>query len=93
MIKYTKEEIDLSPELNNKIKLIKNYKKDIEVKKGNIIKLEPTNIAYIEPHILLINNIKILLFNGNKNFYINNLENSYKLNELEAFIKSKVWQI
>ena len=62
-------------------------KKNSSVKKGALIRLEPTNIAYVKPHEVLVNNIKFLFFNNTDFFCINDLDNRYKLSDLEEILK------
>ena len=91
MIKYIKQELNLSPDLKKKINFAKKYSSlDINTQKGALIKLEPTNIAYVEPHKIIINNITFLFFNGIDDFYINDLHEKHHLSELQTFfIKAK----
>lgn len=50
MIKYIKQELNLSTNLKKKINFAKEYSSlDINTQKGTLIKLKPTNIAYVEP--------------------------------------------
>ncbi len=88
MIKYIKQELDLSPTLERKINWAKNYTKiNIRVEKGHLIKLEPTNIAYVDPHKVFINEKVFLFFNGVDSFYVDNLNNKHNFSELENLFK------
>ena len=88
MLNIIKEKLDLSPELKKKINWASKYTStSITLKKGHLIKLEPTNIAYVEPHKVIINNYVFLFFNGVNTFYINNLKEQHNLSELEEFFK------
>lgn len=86
MIRYIKQELNLSPDLKKKIGFAKKYSSiDINPVKGALIKLEPTNVAYVEPHKITINNISFLFFNGIDDFYINDLHEKHHLSELHTF--------
>ena len=88
MIKTIENEINLSPILKKKLNWAKNYTNTtLSVKKGALIRLEPTNIAYVKPHEVLVNNIKFLFFNNTDFFCINDLDNRYKLSDLEEILK------
>ena len=88
MIKYIKQELDLSPTLERKINWAKNYTNiKIRVEKGHLIKLEPTNIAYVDPHKVFINVKVFLFFNGVDSFYVDNLNNKHNFSELENLFK------
>lgn len=88
MLNIIKEKLDLSPELKKKIEWAKNYSSvSITVKKGCLIKLEPTNIAYVDPHKVIINDCTFLFFNGTDIFYINTLKNKHHISELEKYFK------
>ena len=88
MIKYIKQELDLSPTLERKINWAKNYTNiKIRVEKGHLIKLEPTNIAYVDPHKVFINEKVFLFFNGVDSFYVDNLNNKHNFSELENLFK------
>ena len=59
MLNVVKEKLELSPDLRKKINLTCKYTStSITLKKGALIKLEPTNIAYVDPHKVIINDIK-----------------------------------
>ena len=86
MISIIKQELNLSPELRKKINCAKKYASaNIDLKKGEFIKLEPTNIAYVEPHRVILNNITFLFFNEIDVFYINDLNEKYNMSELQNF--------
>ena len=86
MISIIKQELNLSPELRKKINWAKKYASaNIELKKGALIKLEPTNIAYVEPHKVVLNNITFLFFNEVDVFYINDLNERHNMSELQNF--------
>ena len=88
MIKTIENEINLSPILKKKLNWAKNYTNTtLSIKKGTLIRLEPTNIAYVKPHEVLVNNIKFLFFNNTNFFCINDLDNRYKLSDLEETLK------
>jgi len=58
MINEIRQEINLSPDLEKKIKWAINYSSiKVEVQKGALIRLEPTNLAYVQPHRIEINEI------------------------------------
>jgi len=88
MLDIIKEKLDLSPDLKKKINWASNYTStSITLKKGHLIRLEPTNLAYVEPHKVIINNYEFLFFNGVDSFYINDLNEKHNLSELEKFFK------
>ena len=88
MLNIIKEKLDLSPELERKINWAKNYTStSITLKKGHLIRLEPTNLAYVEPHKVIINNFTFLFFNGVESFYINSLNEQHNLSELQKYFK------
>ena len=89
MISIIKQELNLSPELRKKINWAKKYASaNIELKKGALIKLEPTNIAYVEPHKVVLNNITFLFFNEVDVFYINDLNERHNMSELQNFFQN-----
>ena len=88
MLNIIKEKLDLIHDLKKKIDSPKNYSfTSINLKKGNLISLEPTNLAYVEPHKVIINNFTFLFFNSVNSFYVNNLNEPHNLFELEKFFK------
>ncbi len=88
MLNIIKEKLDLSPNLKKKIDWAKNYTStSIMLKKGHLIRLEPSNLAYVDPHKVIINDYTFLFFNGVDTFYINNLNNKHNLSELEKYFK------
>lgn len=88
MLNIIKEKLDLSPDLKKKIDWAKNYTStSITLKKGHLIRLEPSNLAYVDPHKIIINNYTFLFFNGVDTFYINNLTDKHNLSELEKYFK------
>ena len=61
MINEIRQEINLSPDLEKKIKWAINYSSiKVEVQKGALIRLEPTNLAYVQPHRIEINGYNFL---------------------------------
>jgi len=88
MLNIIKEKLDLSPDLRKKINWAKNYTStSITLKKGHLIRLEPSNLAYVDPHKVIINDYTFLFFNGVDTFYINNLNDKHNLSELEKYFK------
>ena len=88
MLNVIKEKLELCPDLRKKINWVSKYTStSIALKKGALIKLEPTNIAYVDPHKAIINNIKFLFFNGVDCFYINSLNDKHEFSELETMLK------
>ena len=88
MLNIIKEKLDLSPDLKKKIDWAKNYTSTpITLKKGHLIRLEPSNLAYVDPHKVIINDYTFLFFNGVDTFYINNLNDKHNLSELEKYFK------
>ena len=88
MLNIIKEKLDLSPDLKKKINWAKNYTSTpITLKKGHLIRLEPSNLAYVDPHKVIINDYTFLFFNGVDTFYINNLNDKHNLSELEKYFK------
>lgn len=88
MLNIIEGKLDLSPELEKKIYWAKNYSSvSITVKKGHLIKLEPTNIAYVDPHKVIINNYTFLFFNGADIFYLDTLKEKHNISELEKYFK------
>ena len=88
MLNIIKEKLDLSPDLKKKINWASKYTSTpIALKKGHLIKLEPSNLAYVDPHKVIINNYTFLFFNGIDDFYINNLHEKHNLSELENYFK------
>ena len=61
MINEIRQEINLSPELEKKIKWAIQYSSvKVKVQKGALIRLEPTNLAYVQPHRIEINGYTFL---------------------------------
>ena len=88
MLNIIKEKLDLSPDLKKKIDWAKNYTStSIMLKKGHLIRLEPSNLAYVDPHKVIINDYTFLFFNGVDTFYVNNLNEQHNLSELEKYFK------
>ena len=88
MIKIIKQELNISPVLDKKIKWASKYTNvDIKIEKGNLIRLEPTNIAYVEPYKEIINENILMFFNEKDMFCINNLNNKFRLCELIYYFK------
>lgn len=88
MLNIIKQEINLSPELKKKIDWAKKYtSSEITLKKGTLIRLEPTNLAYVEPHKVVICNTTFLFFNNLNVFYVNDLTKTYKLGDLQEYFK------
>ncbi|MDD6223648.1 MAG: hypothetical protein PUB18_01450 [bacterium] len=80
MIKIIKKELNIRPYLKKKIMWAGKYTNiNIEVIKGNLIRLEPTNMTYIESHKVIIN--------GKDIFCINELNNQFRLCELIHYFK------
>ena len=88
MIKEKRQKIQLIPELKKKLDwAIKYTSSKVNIKKGTLIKLEPTNIAYIEHHKIIINNDTFLFYNGSDSFFINDYNIKYKLSDLDKYLK------
>ena len=88
MLNIIKEKLDLSPDLKKKIDWAKNYTStSITLKKGHLIRLEPSNLAYVDPHKVIINDYTFLFFNGVDTFYVNTLNDKHNLSELEKYFK------
>lgn len=88
MIKIIKQELNLSHELERKIEWASKFTNTTPIiKKGSLLKLEPTNIAYIEPHRVIIKETVYLLFNGSEFAYIGSLNTKIKVSELKGYIK------
>jgi hypothetical protein len=61
MINEIRQEINLSPELEIKIKWVIQYPcVKVKLQKGALIRLEPTNLAYVQPHRIEINGYTFL---------------------------------
>ena len=89
MINEIRQEINLSHDLEKKIKWAINYSSiKVEVQKGALIRLEPTNLAYVQPHRIEINGNTFLFLNGKDVFYINSYEKEYKFSELGTLLKN-----
>ena len=89
MINEIRQEINLSPELEKKIKWAIQYSYvKVKVQKGALIRLEPTNLAYVQPHRIEINGYTFLFLNGKDVFYINSYEKEYKFSELSSLLKN-----
>ena len=89
MINEIRQEINLSPELEKKIKWAIQYScVKVKLQKGALIRLEPTNLAYIQPHRIEINGYTFLFLNGKDVFYINSYEKEYKFSELSSLLKN-----
>ena len=89
MINEIRQEINLSPELEKKIKWAIQYSSvKVKLQKGALIKLEPTNLAYVQPHRIEINGYTFLFLNGKDVFYINSYEKEYKFSELSSLLKN-----
>ena len=89
MINEIRQEINLSPELEKKIKWAIQYSSvKVKLQKGASIKLEPTNLAYVQPHRIEINGYTFLFLNGKDVFYINSYEKEYKFSELSSLLKN-----
>ena len=89
MINEIRQEINLSPELEKKIKWAIQYSSvKVKLQKGALIKLEPTNRAYVQPHRIEINGYTFLFLNGKDVFYINSYEKEYKFSELSSLLKN-----
>jgi len=89
MINEIRQEINLSPELEKKIKWAIQYScVKVKLQKGALIRLEPTNLAYVQPHRIEINGYTFLFLNGKDVFYINSYEKEYKFSELSSLLKN-----
>ena len=89
MINEIRQEINLSPELEKKIKWAIQYSSvKVKLQKGALIRLEPTNLAYVQPHRIEINGYTFLFLNGKDVFYINSYETEYKFSELSSLLKN-----
>ena len=88
MINEIRQEINLSPELEKKIKWAIQYSSvKVKVQKGALIRLEPTNLAYVQPHRIEINGYTFLFLNGKDYFFINSYENQFPFSELSSQLK------
>ena len=88
MINEIRQEINLSPELEKKIKWAIQYScVKVKLQKGALIRLEPTNMAYLEPHKIEINNYVFLFLNGKDYFFLNSYENQFPFSELSSQLK------
>lgn len=84
MLKIIEKGLDLSLELKKKINWAKKYTyTDIELKKGRLIRLEPTNVAYVDPHKVIIKSeINRALHSVNRQMD-EAAEEFYKMNEVK----------
>ena len=91
MINIIKKEINISKELETKIKWTCNfYNFKYQIINGNLRIIEHTNLAYVEPHRLIIDNKLYLFFNEHKYFYISNLKHKIPISKLEKYITSQI---
>lgn len=87
MIKIVKRKINMSDELESKIKwTCKFCKQKYEIIEGCLRIVEHTNLAYVEPHRVIINNHLYLFFNEQDYFYIGDLQKKIPLSKLEDYI-------
>jgi len=84
MLEIIKQEINMSNELESKIKWCLNYSNvKYKIYNGQLRIIKNTNLAYVEPHRVIINNTLYLFFNEQDFFYVGDLTNKYPLSKLQ----------
>ncbi len=87
MIRIIKKQINMSDELEKKIKWsCKFSNQSYEIIEGCLRIVEHTNLAYVEPHKVIIDGKLYLFLNEHKHFYIGNLKKKIPIADLSDYI-------